>query len=203
MAKDEIEDKVTVGDKDTSTVDEKSFERDKFLWDVIKRIDFYIGTTNTKAAFLIPFNTFIFATIVLQYKQWPDFLGPNHLLLQTIGQGLLALIALACLFSLIPTFLTINPFMKGDTDKSLLFYRDIATMTVNDYNIKIQTLERATAVSDMAKQAYALSQGVTHKFWLLRVATVAVLAELIGLASLLVFKIFSIVLSAWAVYSVR
>lgn len=194
MGKEDFEDKPEVLDKPTP--DEKAFEGDKFLWEVIKRIDFYIGTTNTKAALLIPFNTFILATIVLQYSQWPVFLGPNHNTLQTAGQGLLVLTGLACIFSLVPTFLTISPFMSGATERSVLFYRNIAALTGPAYAEKMQALDRKTAIADMANQAHTLSKGVLHKFWLLRVATVAVLVELAGLAILLIFKIIAILQAA-------
>lgn len=188
----ETNDEGTQGKLESS--EEKSFERDKFLWEIIKRIDFYIGTTNTKAAFLITFNTFMLATIVLKYKDWHGFLGDNHHVLEVIGQELLVLISLACIFSLIPTFWTVNPFMRGGGKSSLLFYAHIQTMTALDYATKMQALERVTAIDDLANQAHILSIGVTKKFWLLRVATVCVLIQLVALALLMILKSIAIVL---------
>jgi hypothetical protein len=168
-------------------------EHDKFLWDVIKRLDFYIGTTNTKAAFLIPFNVFVITSVILKYKDWPEFLGPGHSILLLLGQATLVLIALASIFSLIPTFLTVNPFMKGGgagatVYRSLLFYAHIAKMKESEYAAAVRSLGRSRAVTDMAYQAHVLSVGVTGKFWLLRVATGAVVIELCGLALLIFFK---------------
>ncbi len=69
------------------------------LWKIIQRYDYYIGTTNAKAAIIATFNTFVFGAIVIKWQDLLPLFGA-HRHAAILAGCFLAVAAIASLVSL-------------------------------------------------------------------------------------------------------
>jgi hypothetical protein len=166
-----------------------SGEQTDLLWHAIGRFDLYINMVNTKAAFLIAFNTFTFGAIVLTIAlKWDDLakLTGGSKAVSFLDVAFLAIAAIAALCSLACTFWAVNPFLSSpQTTLSLIFFGDIAKYaTGEDYLAKITPCTKTALAADLAGQAHILAKGAYSKFGWIRAAVKAVLVELAALLCL-------------------
>lgn len=168
-------------------------EQADLLWKVIGRFDFYINTVNTKATFLIAFNTFMFSAIILK---WVDLMKPVEQSKGAVFFGTIffAIAAIAALTSLAFTFGAINPFLKSPEKAkkyhSRLFFEHVAKHEKpEEYLGEITSCTRAELVEDLASQAHSLAEGTSNKFRWIKLAVKAVLVELAALLLLVLIQL--------------
>jgi hypothetical protein len=150
-----------------------------FLWRVLGRFDFYINTTNAKAALLVAYNTFIISGILLKWKDISPCFA-SHPKLAVTSAALLFLLAILALISLIFTFRTINPYTKTIRQPgkyhSKIFFGDVSQFeSADSYFESINKSETENLIEDLSKQVYIVARGVDGKFTDMKKAIGAVL----------------------------
>jgi hypothetical protein len=163
------------------------------LWKIIDRFDHLIETTNTKAALIIAFNTFVFGGIVLK---WEDLLPSTPLFLVIIGIISLAAAAFSSGISLWFTLHAIRPFLESHNYHSNIFFRDIAEYKKPEgYLEKVKEMSPDFLTKDLVYQIHILSQGMSKKFNCLKKASQAIFyAQIPALALFMVVKIIESVI---------
>lgn len=141
-------------------------EKIDLLFKKISRYDFYINSTNTKASIIIAWNGIIIGTILLKYTSIIAlYLKPVWA--YYTANVLLILMAGSSIISIAFVFQVINPFLSsGSKDigsKSLMFFGDVAKMSLDEYTRKESDLSYEEALSDTIGQAYILATGLNHK----------------------------------------
>ena len=135
----------------------------------ISRIDTYITSVNTKAAFIVTFNTFILGAIIVNFDSIIGMpkLKPYPLLVII----LLFVIAFSSAVSIGYVFRAVSPFLKlGNVDgqySSLFFFGSIAKMPLEEYRNKVLSSNEEAIFDDMIRQNHILSTAASVKFDLL------------------------------------
>jgi hypothetical protein len=141
-------------------------EKIELLFKKISRYDFYINSTNAKASIIIAWNGIIIGTILLKYT------SIIALYLMSVwayyaANVLLIIMAAASIVSIAFVFKVINPFLssgsKDISSKSLMFFGDVAEMSLNEYTKKESDLSYEEALSDTMGQAHILATGLNNK----------------------------------------
>ena len=105
----------------------------------LNRFDAYINVINTKAAFLVSFNTFVLGTLLLGQKNILTGFGSVTLSCWAVFLFILCLISITIAITL--SFLAVNPFMKSgnrcESYKTLLFFKSVSDMGIREYKEKI------------------------------------------------------------------
>jgi len=174
-------------------------DRRDFLWKVIGRYDYYIGSVNSKAAFLIAFNVFVITGIVLKWSDILQLCGTKFPFATLVTSILLAVTALASLASLFLTFQAVNPFLKSPKDPrvyhSAVFFGHVAEHDDPEkYLSHVKELDEEKAVKDLAYQAHVLAKGTVGKFGWIKWAMGAILIE-IPIFALLVVIIVGVLIA--------
>ena len=142
------------------------------LWKTIQRYDFYIGSTNAKAAFLITFNTALLAGVIIKWHEISrDFFGsakPESWCFWLGGAAFLIL-ALGSLLSTLLTFYVVSPFLKSPKSAGLyhstIFFGHVAEHKTPEEFIKVlEKTDLQARVEDLAKQAHIIAKGLNFKF---------------------------------------
>lgn len=153
-------------------------DKTDFLWKVIQRYDTYIGTTNTKAAFLIAWNTFLLGVLSVRTPDIVAYLsvlswGPTVIWI-CLGAG-----TLFSLLSLWFTFWVVKPFLKSPRKameyQSVIFFGDVSSYSEGQYEKTIAALDVDGAIRDLRTQAHTLAKGVKAKFDRLNIAIALVM----------------------------
>lgn len=139
-----------------------------FLWKIIARFDFYIGSTNTKAAFILAFCTVALGVVTANPEK---LLGPFvsfPLLQQFIAASIFTLIG-TLLFSLWFTLKVVNPFLSSPSEPggyhSKVFFGDVGRFpSAEKYWASFSSLSAESIEEDLAKQAHVLALGTASKF---------------------------------------
>lgn len=138
-----------------------------------QRIDFWINSTNTKAAFIVALNAICLTGFV---AKWDDIikLFEGYDGAKVLVAILLSLAAICSLASLILVFYVTAPFLKSITGpksdenseyKSDFYFGDIATHgSPNAYHQRIIGWHEDSVVRDLAFQIHTLSKAATSKF---------------------------------------
>lgn len=149
-----------------------------FLWKVIQRYDTYIGTTNTKAAFLIAWNTFLLGVLSVKTPEILAYVSALPLGATTIWICLGASTLLS-LVSLWFTFWVVKPFLKSPRKameyQSVIFFGDVSSYSEDQYKTSIDALDDDSAIRELRIQVHTLAKGVKSKFDRLNVAIVLVI----------------------------
>ena len=154
-------------------LEEKDIESDAqarrdFLWRVIARFDLYIGSTNTKAAFILAFCTVSFGVVAT---------NPEKLLHPFLHMDFLFWVVGCLIFTVIGSLLgalwftlqVVNPFLKSPREPggyhSRMFFVDVAMFSSSEkYRDSVRKMTSEDIEEDLAKQAYALAEGTCGKF---------------------------------------
>lgn len=145
------------------------------LWKIIGRFDFYIGSTNSKAAVIVAFNTFIMTGIVFKWADvgtlfagYPKIISIINLLL--FFTGVVSAISLWFVIN------AIHPFLKSPEHpmeyNSVIFFEHVARHTdPKDYLNQLGGMDSQSIVDDLGKQTHVLAKGLTQKFKTMKIAT--------------------------------
>lgn len=143
----------------------------KNQFEVIKRIDVYIGTTNTKCTIIMSYCAAVIALIFA-------LLGKLEVTNTTpiiVCIGLFACLSLiAAITCMLMACFTIFPVTFSNPDKnrgeSLIFYGDIAgTKNGSDgYAKRIIEVSDEDYLNDLSGQVFTLAKIVDRKFWLIQ-----------------------------------
>lgn len=135
--------------------------------EVLKRIDVYIGTTNTKCTIVMSYCAAAIAFIVTLLAK----LEPNDISMQLmVAIGLFSILAFAlAIWCMALAIITIFPvtFSKPGTYKgeSLIFYGDISSCGGEEaYSIKIKNTSEEGFLDDLNSQVFALATIASNKF---------------------------------------
>jgi hypothetical protein len=143
----------------------KNEDKIKFLWDVIKRYDGYIGSVNAKVALLLSFCTAILVGIILKTK---DIV--NQFETECAKYVVLVLVCWIVIFnikSIYHLLKTVFPLTNSYTaGSSLIFFGDVAKTekASNGYHQKVHNLTEEQAIKDLSCQVYELSLIASDKF---------------------------------------
>ncbi len=146
--------------------------KSSFLFDVIKRYDHYIGTTNFKVGLMMSF----LGTIILGLTVRIMLLTPTQNGLSCLGDFAIMTSIITILFSLfaaIQLFRVVFPNTKNDCDiDSLIFFGDVSSCKngSDGYYEKIKNATDEDLIKDIAVQTYNVAGVVTEKFRVLKIA---------------------------------
>lgn len=171
-----------------------SKDRTDFLWKVIGRFDFYINSTNTKANFLMAFNTFIIGGLSAHFSNLM-LVSSSYPLLRNSSLILIILSFVAAIVSLWHTFSVVNPFLKSNKKvgeyHSSIFFQDVAEYeSPESFFQKFSKDTDNDLLKDLAYQTHVLSKGATSKFDHLKKALVPILCIQIPALTILLFMRF-------------
>jgi|TARA_Y100001951_G_C11285107_1_gene268145 hypothetical protein len=152
---------------------EETFEgKCSFLFDVIKRYDHYIGTTNFKVGLLMSFV----AAIILGLSIRIILMGPpesdcNYLYYTASASSVLTI--LLSLLAAINLLRVVYPSSITDEGyKSLIFYGDVMVTEngADGYAKKIKEATLEEILEDLSKQTFMVAEIVNEKFRVLKIA---------------------------------
>lgn len=177
---------------------ERKEAQDYILDKTLSRIDSLMGAINTKASFIIGFNTFILGAIVLKHKEVLQSF--THQKIVQIVPFILLLILAGVGISCVFVFLAVDPFRKSGKEKSkessLLYFGSIAEMESDIFEERINEIDSEKLKTDLIIQIHTLAGGLSDKFknisLSMRCLMYVVLLPLVVLAFLKVFEWFLI-----------
>lgn len=149
-------------------------ENQKYLLDKnLSRFDTYINAINTKAAFLVSFNTFVLGTLLLGQKNILSGFNNVNLSCWAVFFFVGCLISVASSITL--SFLAVNPFLRsgnqGESYKTIFFFKSVSNMDFDEYKNRIQQLDDVQLLNDLTCQTHVLAKGATQKFHAIQKAT--------------------------------
>lgn len=148
--------------------------------DAIGRYDHYYDSINGKGGTYLALNTFILGGLITGYYTIRDT--------RYYSQGYLVLTVVTicfCILSIGATLWAIMPYFgKSRSPKSILYFKDVASLKIENLRDKINGLSEATLLEDLCCQMLALAKGLNKKFYLLWYATIFIALEIAGLIAL-------------------
>jgi hypothetical protein len=153
---------------------------------IINRLDHYIETINSKANLVLACNAVIIGGILT------GFAFGSKIELSCYQRTWLILTIFCGLTSCLCTVIAVLPFTRSrgtETEKSLFFFKDIVSYTLQDYVNFLNDQTEHSEFIDLATQAHNISEGLKQKFSKMRVAVLSLFAEII----FIVFFILTIV----------
>jgi hypothetical protein len=135
---------------------------------IMNRVDAYIAVVNTRGAFLLAFNTFLFGGIVSNYG---DVLGLvsdpeaiKYLKICLMTLLLLSLVTTTFTMNAVYPFLSAGNPVKGKYH-SLIFFKSVAQFKDADaYLDKWKEITDDEAEEDIIRQSFHLAQGLNKKY---------------------------------------
>lgn len=159
---------------------------------IIQRFDAYIMASNTKAAFLLAFNTFICGGILTGYKTLSS-VNETHQNLLNILLLSIFIVGIICLFFVIRAMYPYTNSGNSSTDKyhTLIFFKSVSEFkTAEAYGKALKAQTDDELWEDLAKQIHAVGCGLKNKYQFIGHATTTVYVQL-GLILMLVGVIIS------------
>lgn len=143
-------------------------EQADFCWKVIPRYDAYINGSNTKAAIVLTFNSFVLGTIVLKWAEISHVYGSSKIALG-VAVVLLVLTGITSTVSLWLGLNAIVPILHSAKEPnkyhSLVFFGHVAEFGEPDgYVSAVRAATPLTVAEDLTKQAHALAKIAATKF---------------------------------------
>jgi len=147
-------------------------QRVDFQWKTIQRFDYYIGTTNTKAAIFLTLDTFVTGAIVLKWSELVQYFGPHPASI-AFANGFLVLAAAAALVSWWFALFGIEPILKSPKQPqryhSLVFFGHVAEYQEPEHYVEAaKKTSLSQYANDLGMQAHALARIAGRKFWWFR-----------------------------------
>ncbi|HBG34439.1 MAG TPA: hypothetical protein DDX01_03655 [Holosporales bacterium] len=142
-------------------------EEQKYLFDKqLSRFDFYINSCNTKAAFVIAFNTFVLGSILLKYDVIMSMYQNEKI---RYFSAFVFILLVSCIgMSLWNVFSAVKPFLQsGDeksANKSLFFFKSVSEMDLVDYKANVIGITDERLLDDLITQTHVLAKGASDKF---------------------------------------
>lgn len=159
--------------------DEKENLKDKsaFLFDVIKRYDHYIATTNFKVALMMSFLAATVLGLTIRIMSLtPLQLGGGYVYFAAIFAAVLTIIL--SLIAAINLLRAIFPNTKTHNgDKSLIFFGDVANSDngLDGYKKKIEEATPEKLLADLSSQTFVVAEVVNEKFRILKIAVTIII----------------------------
>ncbi len=147
-------------------------DKSTFLFDVLKRYDHYIGTTNFKVGLMMSFLLAVILGITLRVVVLGSKVGINIILFWI----LLLFVFLTITSSLIvifKLFCAVFPNTKNPNNyESMIFFGDVSTTQGGavGYHEKIKNSSEEEILKDLAIQTFTVAEIATDKFKTLQVA---------------------------------
>lgn len=144
-------------------------EKASFLFDVIKRYDHYIATTNFKVGLMMSFLSAVVVGLVVKVISTGAITGRDSLALLTLSFSFLTIA-----FSLIASRLLLKvvfPDTSSCTEtESLIFYGDVSrrNSTPQEYAQKFKSADLEKLVEDLSVQAFYVAKAADQKFTLIK-----------------------------------
>lgn len=142
-------------------------EEQKFLLEKnLSRFDAYINAVNTKAAFLVSFNTFVLGTLLLKH----DVILAQYSIqaFNSLGRVLFVICMLSIAWAIVNSFRATSPFLKESTttneQRTLLFFNSVARLGKDAYAERIKQISESELVDDLIGQTHVLAIGAKGKF---------------------------------------
>lgn len=155
-----------------SKKDENLKDKSTFLFDILKRYDHYVATTNFKVGLIMSFlGVTIFGLIIRVLAISPEPAGCNYLYYATVLlSGLTVLFSMLSALNLLRAIFPSNKSKAGG--ESLIFFGDVAVIDggVSSYVKKIEDADLEELVEDLSKQIYFVAEIINEKFRVLKVA---------------------------------
>jgi hypothetical protein len=152
--------------------DENTMNKMAFLFDVIKRYDHYIGTTNFKVGLMMSFlGTIILGLVIRVMLLTPAQGGSSCMYIAVIIFAVLTI--LCAMVAAINLLMAVFPNTKNsDNMKSLIFFGDVSTCENGSegYFEKIKNSEVEGLLKDLSTQTYTVAGIVSEKFRILKKA---------------------------------
>lgn len=164
-----------------------------FLFDVLRRYDHYVATTNFKVALIMSFlGVVIFGLMIRVMAIDVDQSGCGYTYYSAIIFS--ALTIAASLFSAINVLRSVFP--NTDThneDESLVFFGDVADCGggASGYAKKVKEAADEEIIDDLSQQVYAVAGIINEKF---RVLKIAIKMTIYGVIPLLAISLLLIML---------
>ncbi len=149
---------------------------------ILQRYDTYITGSNTKAAFLLAFNTFLCGGILSNYEKIIGLVTVTH---QPPLNIALLLVFIAGLISLVIVLRAMYPYMdSGNSSKgkyhSLIFFKSVSEFgTAEEYADKLREQTDDECWDDLAKQIFAVGKGLKKKYQFIEYATTTIYVQLV------------------------
>ncbi|MFC1747231.1 Pycsar system effector family protein [Pseudomonadota bacterium] len=159
------------------------------LLDAIKRFDGYMVSTNTKASVILAFNSFMLGTVFIKFNDIVQlYQGESYQLTAMVA---LTLINLCSITSLAFVFCVVYPYLgkqlpTNSPNRSLFFFKDIASISTDEYIQSFNTSQDETIRKDLSSQVHTLAVGLNNKMMLMRRSVQAILT---GLSIILILVI--------------
>ncbi len=140
-------------------------EKIKFLWDILKRYDSYIGVANTKASLILSFCIAILSGLLLKSNEIISQVEIENL--KKVIPVLLIIIALMLIKTIYHALKTVFPNTTSYTaGLSVIFFGDVANIETcaSGYHKKVNQLTEEDAIQDLSFQIYELALITSNKF---------------------------------------
>lgn len=167
---------------------QESEKKIKNQFEILKRIDTYIGTTNTKCTIIMSYCAAATAFIFTLLAKLDSADASMQLM---VGIGIFSVLALAlALWCMVLATLTIFPvtFSKPDSPKgeSLIFYGDITSCGGGGYySQKVQKASDDEFLEDLNGQVYTLASIASSKFSRIKFVTIILMIHFGCMAAVL------------------
>jgi hypothetical protein len=147
-------------------------DKSAFLFDVIKRYDHYVATTNFKVGLMMSFVGAIILGITIRVMSLhPPQEGCNYFHYAAMFSS--ALTICCSLVAAINLLRAVFPNTKThDGDKSLIFFGDVANCEngLDGYAQKINEATQESLLEDLSKQTFIVAEVINEKFRILKIA---------------------------------
>lgn len=147
-------------------------DKTAFLFDVIKRYDHYVATTNFKVGLMMSFvGAVVFGLIIRVMSISPVGSGCNYLYYSVLlFSGLTIILSLATAINLLRAVFPVTKTHDGD--KSLIFFGDVAACEngVDGYKEEVAKAPPEKLLEDLSKQTFIVAEIINEKFRILKIA---------------------------------
>lgn len=143
-------------------------QKTKNLLEVLKRLDVYIGTTNTKCAVVMSYCAAVIGlTTLLISRAATDISHPEFLVFIGLLSTMVFASSVACMWMAISVIFPVTfSSPKKHVGNSVIFFEDISATgnTPSKYCEKIRDISDAAFLDDLSDQVFTLSKIVSEKF---------------------------------------
>lgn len=154
-----------------------------FLWDVLKRYDHYLATTNFKAGLILSFLGILVFGVVNQLLSTAN--PPLCLKVLAVWIVICSIIAICYLLK------SVYPKTKSEISKcSFISFSSVAELNKENYFDGIKSLTTDELIRDLTEQVHEVAIIVNQKFICIKTAT-----EVIQFSILIPFIVFSLTLA--------
>ncbi len=170
------------------------------LWEILKRYDFYVESSNTRATTIVAFDTFIFSGITLNWKAILPPPSKNNDVVQYFAIALLSVAVISSLISLWKAFSVIDPFIRSANESGAERLQSFFCLGVPFYTPEktiehLQHLTKEELSKHLSRQVYDIGEALKMKFANLQVSVNAIVwGQLIPMSVLSCINLLNLIL---------